>query len=380
MNQGSGWLPGSESISSRFPRGYEFSEFDERDAPWRAEAYPAGLGRRGTGAFKASAGWTTSPLAADLNLCMVDLRDWCSPVRDQGFLDSCTAFAVVALREFLMNRARQPVVELSPRYLWYLGREQAGNQHENTGLKPRDALHALLHGGCSPEEYDPYPPAAFSRRVDQKLKGDGEDTRTSLPEFVLRYQHAWAHATDQDELVEAASREPTLQAVYAAKRFTISAYHAIFLDEQAEQASRRYYDAMKDATEANVPSFISPHEQRRRASVNTSDPVQALRDVKTSLERGYGLILAGNVYADFLDPEVSASGVLPELTDHQLRYPVSSHCLFVAGYIQIGGDDRGYLICKNSLGSSWGDRGYAYMPFSYFSQRGAVLEVWTAQA
>jgi hypothetical protein len=284
------------------------------------------------------------------------------------------------LREFLMNRARQPVVELSPRYLWYLGREQAGNQDENTGLKPRDALHALLHSGCSPEEYDPYPPAAYSCLADQRLKRDGDYSKATLPDFVARYQRAWADATKQDELVEAASREPTLQAVYAAKRFAISAYHAIFLDEQAEQASRRYYDAMKDATEQDVPSFIRPQEQPRRASVNTSDPFQALRDVKTSLERGYGLILAGNVYADFLDPDVSATGVLPELTEDQLRYPVSSHCLFVAGYVQIGGDDRGYLICKNSLGTSWGDRGYAYMPFSYFSQRGAVLEVWTAQA
>jgi hypothetical protein len=383
---------GSESISSRFPGGFDFSEFEEHDAPWRSDLYPATFGRRGAANFNSQATWTSSPLAERLGLKIVDLRDWCSPVRDQGFLDSCTAFAVVALREFLMNRARQPLVELSPRFLWYIGREQANNQDENTGLTPRDALHALLHGGCSPEQYDPYPPEAYLRitrdQVNEHAAAQADSAYVSLPEFVAMYRRAWAKATTLNKLRETASREPTLDAVYAAKRFTISGYHAIFLDDKAEQATRRYYAATEQSgsdggqrtAELTAADLQIVDMDPKSQELNRTDPRHALVQIKESLELGYGLILAGNVEAAFVDPDVTATGVLPDLTDAQLRNPLSSHCLFVAGYIELGDGTDGYLICKNSLGPSWGDRGYAYLPFSYFKTRGAVLEVWTAQA
>jgi hypothetical protein len=103
---------------------------------------------------------------------------------------------------------------------------------------------------------------------------------------------------------------------------------------------RQLIEATPSASPIGSPSDVLPSHK-------------ALRDIKASLERGHGVILAGNVYAEFLDPKVTTTGVLPELTDDQLRYLVSSHCLFVAGYIQFPGDDRGYVICKNSLGASW---------------------------
>ena len=43
---------------------------------------------------------------------MVDLRQLCSPVRDQGQLGSCTGFAIaVGMREFLENKTTGQFVQ-----------------------------------------------------------------------------------------------------------------------------------------------------------------------------------------------------------------------------------------------------------------------------
>src|SRR5258708_5678605 len=62
----------------------------------------------------------------------VDLRNWCSPVRDQGQEGSCTGFAITALREFLEIKQGTPSswVELSPAYEYYQERNLEGNVND----------------------------------------------------------------------------------------------------------------------------------------------------------------------------------------------------------------------------------------------------------
>ncbi len=109
----------------------------------------------------------------------MDLREYCSPVRDQGQLGSCTAFAMGSgLREFMQNRvspAPPPKpgclaqlmnrilpkyttseVSLSPLFLYYEERALNGNIYEDSGASMRDGMKVLNKLGCCSEVDWPY--------------------------------------------------------------------------------------------------------------------------------------------------------------------------------------------------------------------------------
>lgn len=89
----------------------------------------------------------------------VDLRNWCSPVRDQGQEGSCTGFAITALREFLEIKQGTPSswVELSPAYEYYQERNLEGHVNDcQAGAMIRDGLKVLKNIGVCPEADDPY--------------------------------------------------------------------------------------------------------------------------------------------------------------------------------------------------------------------------------
>jgi C1A family cysteine protease len=112
----------------------------------------------------------------------VDLRDKCSPVRDQGQLGSCTGFAIaVGMREFLEGATPTPtpppspgcslakllpkfatqglklaLTPLSPLFLYYEERALEGTIGEDAGAEPRDGFKVLNQTGCATEVTWPY--------------------------------------------------------------------------------------------------------------------------------------------------------------------------------------------------------------------------------
>jgi C1A family cysteine protease len=52
---------------------------------------------------------------------------------------------------------------------------------------------------------------------------------------------------------------------------------------------------------------------------------------------------------------------------------VGGHAVTVLGF-----DNKAkVLIVKNSFGTAWGDKGYFYMPYAYFTPDN-VMDIWTA--
>jgi C1A family cysteine protease len=90
----------------------------------------------------------------------IDLRGFCSPVRDQGQQGSCTGFAIaVGLREFMERRAGSPnpPVDLAPAFVYYEERKLEGTVNDcNAGAMIRDGMKSLNKIGVSPESTDPY--------------------------------------------------------------------------------------------------------------------------------------------------------------------------------------------------------------------------------
>lgn len=103
----------------------------------------------------------------------VDLRKLCSPVRDQGELGSCTAFAIgVGMREFLEKKAKKRLTKLSPEYLYYQERLIEGSVFEDAGAEPRDGFKVLANLGICPEADDKYNIAKFTHAPSAKANLD----------------------------------------------------------------------------------------------------------------------------------------------------------------------------------------------------------------
>src|SRR5262245_48463145 len=135
---GMGWLRG-------LPDFRDFTVEHEAVAPLLKKT---SAGAKGAKAAKAS-------LAAT-----ADLRQWFSPIEDQGQLGSCTANAVVGLLEYYERRASGKHIDASRLFLYKVTRDMLGVKGD-TGAYLRSAMGALATFGSPPEKYWPYNIARF---------------------------------------------------------------------------------------------------------------------------------------------------------------------------------------------------------------------------
>jgi C1A family cysteine protease len=106
----------------------------------------------------------------------MDLREYCSPIEDQGDLGSCTANACVGLLEYYEKRAFGKHLDASRLFLYKATRNLLGWQGD-TGAYMRTTMKALVLFGVPPEEYWEYDinqydaePPAFTYAFGQNYK------------------------------------------------------------------------------------------------------------------------------------------------------------------------------------------------------------------
>lgn len=85
----------------------------------------------------------------------VDLSRWCSPVEDQGKLNSCTANAGVSLIEYCQNKAHNTYTDGSRLFL-YKATRNLMNVKGDSGAFNRTTMEAIRLFGVVPESYWPY--------------------------------------------------------------------------------------------------------------------------------------------------------------------------------------------------------------------------------
>ncbi len=85
----------------------------------------------------------------------MDLREWCSPVEDQGQLGSCTANAGVGMVEYYERRAFGKHIDASRLFLYKTTRKIM-KEEGDTGAFLRTTMGSLVLFGVPPEEYYPY--------------------------------------------------------------------------------------------------------------------------------------------------------------------------------------------------------------------------------
>jgi C1A family cysteine protease len=102
----------------------------------------------------------------------VDLRQWCSPIENQGNLGSCTAHAAVGMVEYFQRRAFNEYIDGSRLFVYKTTRNLLGWQGD-TGAFCRTTMAALVMCGIPPEQYWPYttvqhPGQASNRTFDDE--------------------------------------------------------------------------------------------------------------------------------------------------------------------------------------------------------------------
>lgn len=115
----------------------------------------------------------------------IDLRNLCSPVRDQGQQGSCTGFALsTGLREFLELKSGNPnpMVVLSPAFVYYEERKIEGTVNQDSGAIIRDGLKVLASMGVCPEVDFPYDDNRFTQAPPQPAINDAK-------QFTIREYH-----------------------------------------------------------------------------------------------------------------------------------------------------------------------------------------------
>lgn len=90
----------------------------------------------------------------------VDLREWCSPIENQGSLGSCTANAGVGIVEYFERRAFGRHIDASRLFLYKATRSLL-HWTGDRGAFLRSTMAGLVLFGVPPEEYWPYVPTQF---------------------------------------------------------------------------------------------------------------------------------------------------------------------------------------------------------------------------
>jgi len=92
----------------------------------------------------------------------VDLSNGCLPVRDQGSLGACTAFATTALVEFVRQKQKLISWQSSPLFTYYASRQLMNTVDSDSGATVRDALKSTANYGVAKEDNWPYNISIFT--------------------------------------------------------------------------------------------------------------------------------------------------------------------------------------------------------------------------
>jgi C1A family cysteine protease len=90
------------------------------------------------------------------------------PIKNQGALGSCTAFAACTVLEAIMKHHKIPVKYFAELFLYFIVRDFEGNPGEDTGCEPRDVVKCMAKQGICLQETWPYKISKFTQKPPNK--------------------------------------------------------------------------------------------------------------------------------------------------------------------------------------------------------------------
>ncbi len=225
IKHGMGWLPD-------YPDFRDYTEETEEIKTILKSSKSAKSGQAAKKNKKSSA-ITASKLPAS-----VDLRQWCSPIEDQGDLGSCTAQAGAGVIEYYERKAFGRHTDTSRLFLYKTTRNLMKAKGD-TGGYLRTTIGAMVLFGVPPEEYWPY--------TDDEKKFDKEPNAFTYA-FAANFQTIKYFRHDPPDRTPA--KVLTQLKTYLAKghpaMYGFTVYNSI---DQAEETGRIPYPSKKERIE-----------------------------------------------------------------------------------------------------------------------------------
>jgi C1A family cysteine protease len=94
----------------------------------------------------------------------VDLRQYCTPIEDQGDLGSCTGHAISGAMELLVKKNRGQTVQLSRLFIYYNERAAEGTINSDAGAQIRTGIKSVKTFGACVEDLWGYDVTKFTRK------------------------------------------------------------------------------------------------------------------------------------------------------------------------------------------------------------------------
>ncbi|WP_206484113.1 C1 family peptidase [Thalassotalea sp. G2M2-11] len=248
----------------------------------------------------------------------VDLRELLtSEIINQGLLNSCSACAIAVAAELYLVKDGQPFVDenasnidASQMYVYYHERVLENKIDINAPVFIRNGIKSLFKYGICSEKLWPYPEVLFPQSLKKVIaNGTTAEAKQAISQVLTEHQQ---------EIHAAITQTPSALAITQAKKHIINRYCK--LDEEED-----------------------------------------LAELKLALSKGLPVIFGMMVPKSFYLIDSSGEMVMPSRDEERL----GGHALLAVGY----DDNKQVMIVRNSWGEEFGDNGYCYMPYEFFSSK-----------
>jgi C1A family cysteine protease len=94
-----------------------------------------------------------------------------------------------------------------------------------------------------------------------------------------------------------------------------------------------------------------------------------------ALNNGYPVIIGFDVYSSFITNSVSRTGMMP-YPNTSRESLLGGHAVLIVGY----NNATQRFTVRNSWGTSWGDKGYFYMPYQVIQNSRMSGDFWVIKS
>jgi C1A family cysteine protease len=128
------------------------------------------------------------------------------------------------------------------------------------------------------------------------------------------------------------------------------------------------YDPRRFRREPTPPCYRAA---RRRRAIQYYRIRRAVSQLRECLAEGRPFVLAVAVHKSMMSRRVKGTGIVPLPTRRDPM--VGGHAVLAVGYEHA----QRRFIFRNSWGSTWGDRGYGYLPYAFIASPSLTWDFWT---
>uniref|UniRef100_A0A6C0HEP4 Peptidase C1A papain C-terminal domain-containing protein n=1 Tax=viral metagenome TaxID=1070528 RepID=A0A6C0HEP4_9ZZZZ len=127
------------------------------------------------------------------------------------------------------------------------------------------------------------------------------------------------------------------------------------------------YETYKCLVRPYESCYISALENTATRSTNVPTTLEGMQ---TILASGIPFAIGIRIYSSFESSAVAKTGIIPMPKNNERL--LGGHAILVCGY----DNNNKWWIVRNSWGSSWGDKGYFYLPYQYLTTKSFSSDAW----